>query len=71
MTLKEQIEQIVVKGQEAGKGGEFVARTIILHLDNQGLSLEGNGWLDDDKETSEAICEDDNPYSDFLDDLGI
>jgi hypothetical protein len=71
MTLKEQIQKIVVYGRREGWSDEFVARAILLHFDNKILSLVSDGWLDDDEETSTAFDDFGNQYDRFLADLGI
>lgn len=53
--LKPDIESILTRCRAAGQGDDFAALALIVYLEDQGLSLEGNGWLDDDPETAEEI----------------
>ena len=54
--LREQIALII---QENISDPNGAAIAIIDYLDDQGLSLEGNGWLDDDPHYSQDEDEED------------
>lgn len=53
MTLREKINRIIESDTELDRG-----LLIVSLLDNEGLSLDGNGWLDDDPACSEELYSD-------------
>lgn len=60
MTVNQQLISIIQKGVVEGKSSAFMALAHLHFMDNQlSLSIQGNGFLDDDEETSEAIYGDD------------
>lgn len=65
-TLKEQIEAIQRAAHEQGKSDDFSARAIIFWMEwHLGISLNGNGWLDNDELTRLAIDGDDEQVEEF------
>lgn len=52
MTLRKQINKIIDSDTSYDK-----ALLIIQYLEDEGISLDGNGWLDNDTETSELLYE--------------
>jgi hypothetical protein len=66
MTLKEQLVAILAAATSQGRSHEFAARAVLLWMDwTLDLSLSGNGWLDDDTATKDALYGDD--VKQFLD----
>lgn len=66
MTFKDSILAIQKAAREQGKSDEFFARAVIFWMDwDLNLSISGNGWLDDDQETRDAIEEDDDQVAEF------
>lgn len=60
-----QIQRLI----ESASSPEIAARTIVIFLDNAGLDLIGNGWLDDDP-LWESLSEDDlERLSDRVDEI--
>lgn len=55
MTLREQLNKIINSNHDGDKG-----LLIINLLEDKGLSLEGNGWLDDDPEATECCWTSEN-----------
>jgi hypothetical protein len=56
MKLSEQIVAITRAGRSQGKSDEFIALAVIFWLEwNLSLSLGGNGFLDDDEATRDAL----------------
>lgn len=46
--LRPKVATIIEKGNQAGKDSNEIAKEILFYLDDEGLSLDGNGWFDDD-----------------------
>lgn len=66
LTLQQQIAAIHRTAKDQGKSEEFTARAVIFWLEWQlDLSLAGNGWLDNDEATREAISEDEKQIQEF------
>lgn len=60
MTLKDQLQLIVITGLTTGKGAEFVARAILYWMDSElPVNLIEDGFLDDDQDTGEELFADD------------
>jgi hypothetical protein len=46
--LRSQVAKIINSGTKTGKPSNEIAKEILFYLDDEGLSLDGNGWFDDD-----------------------
>ncbi|PTH79038.1 hypothetical protein DAA48_21615 [Aeromonas veronii] len=74
-TLKELIQAIHIGCKEQGRSDEFFHRAIIFLMEWElDFSMVGNGWIDNDPETLNAISEDDvqvNEFNQFFKEIGI
>lgn len=52
--LRPKVVAIIEKGNQSGKDANEIAKEILFYLDDHMLSLDGNGWFDDDPQMIRA-----------------
>lgn len=66
MTLKEKLAAIHKEGKTQNKSDDFMAQVILFWFEwDLEMSLTGNGWLDDDQETLDALRENEEKIAEF------
>lgn len=75
MQLKKKIQKILLQATIDGLDSDFTATAILFWLEwDTSLELAGNGWLDDDQKTFDAITDSDDSikgFKEFLERAGV
>lgn len=58
VTLRDRIREAIEKSEG---DADLAAKAIIMILEWQGLSLDGNGWIEDDEDAMDFLDADDTP----------